>query len=199
MYVHFEGLDLAGKSTVCRWFKEHAKGHWEIRRNALTQNNALWAVSDEMRKSARYSDATVGWCFYAALRADLEDYRRPAGNVIQDSTILLRSMAYHAVIGTPGLVDALQELVDRHPRFDRSFVCTASREARLARLAIRRAENLGPEDFKIRDQPEQFAEMENALVQYAVKWFGAKVIDTSGDLKAGEGLSQITKELPDIF
>lgn len=181
MYIHFEGLDLAGKSTLCRRFTERASGDWEVAHNALTANNPVWSLSDRLRKEDRYSEATIGWCYHAALLADLEDFRPPGAGVnrLQDSTILLRALAHHIVAETPGLPAALTELLESYPRFDRSFVCVASFEVRCRRLTVRDKKNLGPEDFIVRDDPGRFRAMEEVLVEYAVRHFDAMVIDTS--------------------
>lgn len=196
MRVHFEGLDLAGKSTVCRLFREHARGDWQLRRNCLVADNPIHDLADRLRKEGR-SEESVGWLYHAALLYDLEQYQPVAGDLIQDSTILLRSLAFHKVRGTPGLVDRLEALIDRHPRFDRSFVLVADHQTRLQRLAKRRPQNLGPEDFLVRDDPQRFYAMERQLVDYATRHFGAVVLDTSGELDVS-WLENVFQHLPNL-
>lgn len=196
MYVHFEGLDLAGKSTVCRLFREHARGEWQVRHNALVPDNPIYHLADRLRKEAA-GEETVGWLYHAALLLDLEQYEPPEGDVIQDSTILLRSLAFHRVRGTPGLVDRFETLLDRHPRFDQSFVLVADHHTRLERLAKRRPQNVGPEDFLVRDAPERFYAMERCLVDYATRHFGAVVLDTSGELD-GAWMAKVFPHLPGL-
>jgi thymidylate kinase len=187
MYVHFEGLDLAGKTTVCRRFCQQAKGDWMTRHNALNSENPIGQLADELRRGGRYNDETIGWCYHAALLADLETYQKPKVNTLQDSTILLRSLAYHTVSGTPRLVESLLTLMGEHPRFDRSFVCVASKEIRLDRLKRRRPQNLSPEDFIVRDDFGRFKAMEDVLIDYAKRYFDAVIIDTS-DLENEESI-----------
>jgi thymidylate kinase len=187
MYIHFEGLDLAGKSTVCRRFCAQAGGEWETRHNALNAANPVSELTDALRRNDVYGEETLGWCYYAALLADLEGYQKPEGNVLQDSTILLRSIAYHAVAGTRGLARAFETRLEAHPRFDYSFVCVADKDVRLDRLRRRRKENLGPEDFFVRDNYPKFKAMEDVLIEYAQKYFQAVIIDTS-HLESEEGL-----------
>lgn len=194
--IHFEGLDLAGKSTVCRLFREHARGEWQVRRNSLIVDNPVYDLADRFRKE-RKDEEMVGWLYYAALLLDLEQFEPAADPVIQDSTILLRSLAFHKVRGTPFLVDRLESLIDRHPRFDRSFVLVADHQTRLERLAKRRTQNLGPEDLLVRDTPERFYAMERLLVDYATRYFSAVVLDTSGELDVSwlENIYQLMPEL----
>lgn len=179
MIIHFDGLDLAGKSTVCRRWQSQAKEEWAIRHNSITEHNPVYQVADLIRRKDAVSVETVGWAYHAALLWDLDAFKYPEQNTIQDSIILLRSLAMHKVRGASKLVQCLESQIDRHPQFDHSFVCTASHEVRLSRLKKRRPENLGPEDFLVRDSPQKFYEMEEVLVAYATKYFNAKVIDTS--------------------
>lgn len=196
MYLHFEGLDLAGKSTVCRRFCEQARGTWTVRHNSLITNNRVYVLADELRRVG-HAPEPIGWLYHAALLFDLEQFEQPATDTLQDSTILLRSLAFHRVAGTTDLTDRFEVLLDRHPRFSRSFVLVADHETRLARLAIRRPQNLGPEDFLVRDDPQRFFAMERVLVDYAERNFAATVVDTSGPLDKGR-LDVVFRHLPEL-
>lgn len=110
---------------------------------------------------------------------------------------MLRSIAFHKVRGTPALADRLESLNDRHPRFDRSFVLVADHQTRLDRLAKRRPQNLGPEDFLVRDEPVRFYAMERQLVDYATRHFGAVVLDTSGELDVS-WLENVFQNMPGL-
>ncbi|MEZ6141695.1 MAG: hypothetical protein R3B84_14075 [Zavarzinella sp.] len=184
MIVHFEGLDLAGKSTVCRLFRENAPGNWNIRHNTMVEDNPIYELADRLRRDATNGDAMVGWLYHAALLYDLEKYVPPSDDIIQDSLILLRSLAFHSAIGTRGLTDQLELIIDHHPRFDHTFVLVADHQTRLARLAKRRKQHLGPEDFLVLNDPERFYIMQKLLIDYAIKHFGAVIIDSSGELDA---------------
>jgi thymidylate kinase len=197
MRVYFEGLDLAGKSTVCRLFREHVRGNWQVRRNTLLPVNPIYDLADRFRKD-RENEEIVGWLYYAALLLDLERYQPSQEDVIQDSTILLRSIVFHKARGTPILADCLERLIDRHPRFDHSFVLVADHKTRMDRLAKRRPQNLGPEDFLVRDDPERFYAMERQLVEYATRHFDAVVLDTSGELDVS-WLDNVFRHIPNLL
>lgn len=190
MYVLIEGIDLAGKSTICRRFAEQSRFEWSIQSNSLTRDNPVYQLADRLRKQIAFSAETLGNLYYAGLLADLELFKEPPNNTIQDSTIILRSLAYHTVNKTPRLPELFKSLLDRHPKFDHAFVCSATLEVRLERLKIRRKENLGPEDFLVRDDPEKFLAMEGCLIEYAQRAFHAQVIDTS-NLEKGLGLEPL--------
>jgi cytidylate kinase len=104
------------------------------------------------------------------------------------ATLLLRSMAYHVVNQTPRIAAIFKDILPEHPRFDKSFVFTASIEARQGRLQQRMQEDpeeVAPDDLMMLDKPEKFMAMEKVLVDLATTAFGATVIDTS-KLKAEE-------------
>jgi thymidylate kinase len=201
MRVLIEGLDLAGKSTVCRRFVAQARGTWVVRRNSLVEHNRVYALADELRRADALADEPLGWLYLAALHADLAEHERspPAAdaNILQDSTILVRSVAHHAARHRSDLVRQFSELASAMPRFDHAFVCVADRETRLRRLAKRRPENLGPDDFIVRDDFAMFSRMQEQVIDLVTTHFGGVVIDTSG-LEAEERLAVIFDQLPDL-
>jgi thymidylate kinase len=182
-YVHFEGMDLAGKSTATRLFAGASGEEWGVRRNSLDANNQLFLLADSLRKEDVYSAETLGNLYVAALMADIEHYQAPDQNTIQDSTIILRSLAYHTVNKTPCVPQALGRLMTSHPQFDRSFVLTASIESRQGRLQERmrtNPEEIAPDDLMVVRSPEKFVAMEQCLIDLAQTAFSATVVDTTG-------------------
>jgi hypothetical protein len=181
-YIHLEGMDLAGKTTARHGLLAALGGAWEVRHNSLGQANPLYELADRLRREGGLGAAPLGYLYVAALAADLEWYEPPKGNVIQDSTILLRSLAFHTVAGTPYVREALAAQLPRHPRFTRSFVLTASLEARRERLEHRRSQQateLSEDDLLVLRAPGRFLAMEQELVRLAREHFDAVVIDTS--------------------
>ncbi|MDW8244803.1 MAG: AAA family ATPase [Thermogemmata sp.] len=196
MYILLEGLDLAGKSTVCRLLKSHVSGEWHVRRNALVANNPVCELADRLRREGE-GEEMVGWLYYTALLFDLEHFCRPTENTIQDSTILLRSLAFHKVRGTPHLVERFEALVEQHPRFDYAFVLVADHQTRLERLAKRRRENLSPEDLLVKDNPQRFYAMEQVIIEYATRYLKAIKLDTSGELTPS-WLKNLYRYIPEL-
>jgi thymidylate kinase len=201
MRILMEGLDLAGKSTVCRRFIAQARGSWVIRRNSLVENNRVYAIADELRRADALADEPLGWLYLAALHADLAELAasQTADNqdILQDSTILVRSVAHHSSRGRQELVEQFVDLAPAMPRFDHAFVCVADRETRLRRLARRRPENLGPDDFLVRDDYAMFSRMQEKVIDLVTSRFGGVVVDTSG-LEDEERLTMIFDRLPEL-
>lgn len=182
LYLHIEGMDLAGKSATIKGFLAHARGQWEVRRNTLDPENPIYNLADSLRRSNRFDAEIVGNLYVAALMADVRNFHLPVINTLQDSTILLRSLAYHTVEGTPRIPQVLLDLAAQHPKFDFSFVLTASIEKRLDRLARRATfepDQLNANDLLVKSNPLRFQQMEGCLVDLARKTFNSEVIDTS--------------------
>jgi hypothetical protein len=181
-YLHTDGMDLAGKTTGTKKFIEKTKTHWEIRRNSISQNNPIYLLADSLRKEDAYDAEILGNLFTVALTADIHSFKYPEVNTIQDSTIILRSLAYHTVRGTPRITEVLRDCLGNHPTFDLSFVFTASIEARLKRLQMRidqNPEEVAPDDLMVKNNPEKFLAMEACLIDLARQNFHSVIIDTS--------------------
>jgi thymidylate kinase len=177
-YVHIEGMDLAGKTSATDLFTARRSEDWEIKRNSLSEDNPARNLADAMLDSGEYSVETVGTMYAAALMADFDRFTRPNVPTIQESTIILRSIAYQAVNGTPRLTELFEGMMDRHPSFDASFMLTASHEERMARLA-KQERHFSNHDLLIVRDPVKFFAMEALVAALAKKHFQADVIDTS--------------------
>ncbi len=200
MRILFEGLDLAGKSTVCRRFIQQAAGTWSIRRNTMAKENRIQALADELRKADALEDEALGWLYLAALRADialLAQEPPDLENIVQDSTILVRSLAHHTSRNRTHLVEEFRSLKGFLPHFDQVFLCVADRDTRLRRLQKRRKTELSPEDFLVRDDYGRFQEMEQLVADFITNELGGTVIDTSG-LENEERLSMVFRHAPHL-
>ena len=201
MTIYLEGLDLAGKSTVCRRLRDRC-GNFEIRNNCLLRSNPLHLAADRLRKANSIDDASLGYLYYGALLYDLEQIRNepaPDANVLQDSTILLRSLAFHSVSGNTDLAENFRSKLAEHPKFDRSFFLTCTPDVRQQRLAGRASRgNTNPEDFLISSNPDLFFTMEGELRRLAVEYFDATVIDT-GELESPQGSDLVLDSIISSF
>jgi thymidylate kinase len=178
MHIHIEGLDLSGKSTVCRRLKERLPCA-TIRHNSLVESNMLYNRADKLRLEANVADDIVGMLYYGALRHEIDSYYPPQNTVIQDSTIILRSLVFHTTAGNKELANLFQALLQASPRFDSSFVLTCSREKRLERLRGRISRgHCEPDDLVVRDDWERFSAMERLLIELATHYFNATIIPT---------------------
>lgn len=181
-YIHFEGMDLAGKTTASKGFIASTGINWVIQRNSIVPDNPIYKLADSLRLQNAYDTETLGNLYVAALMADIGHFKWPEKHTIQDSTIILRSLAVHTVLSTPRISEALLDLLPKHPKFDASFVFTASMEKRLERLQERierQPDQVSEEDFFVRDKPETFLAMEACLIDIAKKTFHSVIVDTS--------------------
>jgi len=181
-YLHFEGMDLAGKTTATQNFIKSTDSEWAIRRNSLSRENPIHILADSLRKAEVYDAEVLGNLYVAALMADIRSFQWPDKNTIQDSTIILRSIAFHTVRGTPRIREVLLDLLPEHPKFDSSFVFTASIEERVKRLQQRMAvapHEVSEEDMMVINKPEKFMAMEAALIDTSRMVFHSVIVDTS--------------------
>ena len=183
--IHLEGLDLAGKSTISSLLASRLNA--VHRRNSLIEGNHLHQKAEIMRKNKTIDNESLSWVYYACMLIDIEKFKSPEKPCIQDSTIILRSLAYNKAKGKNELAAAFEEKLSVHPRFTLSIILSASDEVRLKRLEGRISRgNDNPEDFIIRDKPELFHAMNDCLCEYAMKYFNAVIIDTSKLEQEGE-------------
>lgn len=197
-YIHFEGMDLAGKTTATKNFIVSSNQEWEVRRNSILMNNPIHTLADSLRRADAYDAEVLGNLYLAALMGDIRSFKYPDKNTIQDSTIILRSLAFHSVRGTPRIVEVLSDMLPHHPKFDASFIFTASIEKRLERLQSRmknEPDQVSPEDLLVVEKPEKFMAMEASLIDMAKKTFHSVVIDTTS-LTPDLVIDQIYANLP---
>ena len=195
--IHLEGLDLAGKSTVSALLASRmGAAH---RKNSLLENNVLHQKAEFMRKNKTIDDEALSWVYYACMLIDIEKYRLPEKPCVQDSTILLRSLAFNKAKGNHELAAVFEEKLSAHPRFSLTVVLSASDEVRLKRLEGRISRgNDNPEDYIIRNNPDLFHAMDACLAEYATKYFNAVIIDTSKLEQDGEKEKAVTEILGNL-
>lgn len=176
--IHVEGLDLAGKSTICRFIRDSFG--FQLRNNILVLDNPTIRETDYLRKNGLMDDESLGKRYYDVLKYDLDHYSEREERVVQDSTIIVRSIAFHSVLGDPALAESFRELLPRHPRFTRSVVLVASDEVRLKRLEGRCSrKHDSPEDYLIKSNPDVFHRMEDIIIDLVVNQFGGSIVDSS--------------------
>lgn len=180
MFILFEGLDLSGKSTLCR---ELAKSlGWELRNNSLLPkgSNAAFDEARHAHVSNLGSDEEIGRRFLAALRHEIACFEPTPAPWIQDSTILLRSYAHHSAVGNLDLASEFAALAPAHPKPLLAFLCCVPIEVRLRRLAGRASRgNDNVEDFFVRDNPDLFLRMEQSLIDFSSRHLPLEPVDTS--------------------
>ena len=187
MTIHIEGLDLAGKSTICRLLCKRLDA--EHRHNTILPDgaNPIYDAANKWRADDSILPEAVGWAYYGALLVDLQSYSSPTIAVVQDSTILLRSIVFHRLNGNSQMVEAFESKLGIHPRFTLSVFLHASAEVRLKRLEGRISRgNDFPDDYLIRTDPSKFYDMENNLKDVACRNFDAICVDTSRLEEDGE-------------
>ena len=189
IYMLLEGVDLSGKSTIIKSFVASSQEDWAVRHMSLVDKNPLFETARALKKDG---SEWIGHLYVEALEYDLEHFVQPTKKTLQDSTLLLRSLAFHSAAKFQNVLRKLEVLALQHPQFDKAYVFTADLETRRERLRRRKNEGgrITSNDLKIFSDTSFFLKMERALTEYAVALFGAHVIDTS-NLTVGEVVQQI--------
>lgn len=192
-YIHIEGTDLSGKSTVADEFIFRQSGPWERRRNSILKNgNALNELADDMHESGGYRKLTLNLTYAAAILADLDAFTWPDSDTLQESTNIVRSMGHARLDNSREVEDILSLGLPLHPDFDKSFYLTASPEARIERLAQREVKSR--HDMILLNDPDRFFAIDDVASEVSVNRFGSMIIDTT-DLKVAEVVDIIEKEV----
>ncbi len=181
-YIHIEGMNLGGKSTVCRELASRFTPQLRIRRDALYDKNIMYITADARRRGGTDGPENLSTLYLAAVSEDIKHFTWPSAPTLRDSTILLRSMVFYRVIGMARTADAFEALLPRYPKFSRTVVLTASIESRIERLAMRNDRNpgdVGFDDLLVLRDPKLFLEMEQLLVRTCAEKFDARRIDTT--------------------
>jgi thymidylate kinase len=191
-YIHFEGADLSGKTVVTRAFVDRRAEEWDVRSATLGAHNPLFDLANELCETGLYGSEVLGKAYAEALRADIDQYRPPEKDTVQESTILIRSLAYHAINRNRVVLGLLEEMAPLHPKFDDSFMLTVSHETRLRRLAAR-AKNTEHDLLIVRD-PRKFHRIEASMADYSQELFGTRLIDTT-EMTIAEVAAYIDSEI----
>jgi len=186
MCVLIEGVDLSGKSSVVKLLSSGSR-KWQTRHSSLLDRaNPLYEIARSIsNKGMGGTDGRkcTGYLYSSVLAYDLEMFVHPTVDTVQDSTILLRSLAFHDAAGDHAVVKTLEQYACRHTRFDSVFVLTASLDERKRRLRKRINNSEGRvtvNDQLLYTNPEFFARMEECLIKHAYAVFDNVVtIDTS--------------------
>ncbi len=193
-YILLEGVDLAGKSSAVKSLLDTS--HWNYQHSSLLTENPILKIAREVEKDG---SEWIGHLYVEALSYDLSHFQPPLVNTIQDSTILLRTLAFNGAAGYMNVVKKLEGLALHHPTFDKIFILTASLDARRKRLKKRievDQSRVTPNDLRVVREPEFFQKMENLLIDYTKIFFREDpvIIDTS-NLLTSDVVSKVLQEM----
>lgn len=180
-YLHIEGMDLAGKSTIANIISNQSEINWKVYNNCLSQNNVVQQFEKQIRKKNIYDDEIYGYLHYVTLLADIK-YFELNDNIIQDSMLLLRSINYHKEKKNKDLVELFEKIAYKHPVPNTSVYLTANIDTRMKRLLARMERNLNSltkNDVLILNDTARFERRDKSLKELSQKYFNSFVLDNS--------------------
>ena len=186
--IHLEGLDLSGKTSVAYKILEK-KESWVRRYTTLLEKieyNPFLMKADGLNNSESPDEYSLFELYYQAMVYDTENIPAQTSPLIQDSTILVRSLAGLSVseYSESDLLEKMLDVGKKYPSFSCSIILTCSHKARLKRLNHRRSnlkpgERLVKDDLLVESDPQKFFAKEATLVEYSQLIFGSEILDTS--------------------
>ena len=183
MFIYIEGMDLSGKTTLANNLRSSLSGEWSIQSNALTNDNQVWLLADQARKNQSLDEDIIGYLYSIAMMVDVRNFNLTNySNLIQDSTIAIRSLAYHSILGTSTVLEQLKDSVNKIPTPDLTIYLLADIKTRAARLRQREVDNpeeIAQDDLMVIKDPERFSKMEEKLFMFTNEYFSPMIIDTS--------------------
>ena len=185
--VLIEGLDLAGKTTMCEGLvsKLHAEG-WQVTlaKNNLLGENVVGKRAKRYAVGAHTTTLETGAMFLASHFYDTTLFRSLEEGVIhlQDSS-WLRTVSYNLMRETPIIPELADALFQAHPRFGTVIYLTANIEVRKRRVQGREAKHPGtntPGDFMSFTDPEFVMRHDRKLLDTTRRFYpDVDVVDTS--------------------
>lgn len=185
--ILIEGLDLAGKSTLCEGlavrFKEHGL-QVVLAKNNLLGENVVGKRAKRYAVGAHTTTLETGALFLASHLYDTTMFTPPEEGVVhlQDSC-WLRTISYNLMRETPIIPELADALFDAHPRFGTVIYLTANIEVRKRRVQERESKHPGtntPGDFMSYTDPEFVMRHDRKLLETVRRFYpGVDVIDTS--------------------
>lgn len=180
--VQIDGLDLAGKTSTIRFLKNQFTGDTVVNHisylGTRKSNPKLKDAEILHESNATSKDKIKG--FFDALSHESSLYNHPECNVIQDSSILMRTMAHQGSNSYAG--ELFSTIVPSLPKFDLFVILTADLDSRIQRLEKRKQEltqEITVDDSLILTNPDLFFAKENQLIKYSKLWFDPLILDTS--------------------
>lgn len=185
--VLIEGLDLAGKTTLCEGLVQKLEAIGLIvvlSKNNLLGQNAVGKRAKEYALGTPVTNLETGALFLASHFYDTTLFQIPPEGVVhlQDSS-WLRTVSHHSMHGTPVVPELAEALFDAHPKFGTVIYLTANIEVRKQRVIEREARRPGtntPGDYMSHTDPDFVIRHDRKLLDITYGFYpDVCVIDTS--------------------
>lgn len=185
--VLVEGLDLAGKTTLCEGLVQKLKAIGLVvvlSKNNLLGQNAVGTRAKEYALGTPVTNLETGALFLASHFYDTALFKMPPEGTVhlQDSS-WLRTVSHHSMHRTPVIPELAEALFDAHPKFGTVIYLTADIEVRKRRVLERGARCPGtntPGDYMSHIDPNFVIRHDRKLLDITRRFYpGVCVIDTS--------------------
>lgn len=182
--ILIEGLDLAGKTTLCKKILEKYPDKFIYRKGTYSQNNELYRETIEKSKSGKYSDEVIAWMYVAVAKHELDLIKGMKGYcdkiILQDSFFPNRTIGFHCMENREELLKAVHALIKQFESPMQTFYIYSDLSTRKERF-IERQKIKKPAfgDNLVLEDENKALMRERYFRNYMVRQYGAKVLDNS--------------------
>ena len=182
--ILIEGLDLTGKTTLCKKLLEKYPNKFIYKKGTYSQCNELYKETVEKSKSGKYSDEVIAWMYVAVAKHELNLTKEIKENsnkiILQDSFFPNRTIGFHCMENRKELLRVIHALISKFECPMQTFYIYADMNTRIKRFYERQkvkepafGDNLVLED-------ENKALMREAFFRnYMIRQYDATVLDNS--------------------
>ena len=184
MAIHLllEGLDFSGKTSAANNYAKNSSTIYQVNYSKLTEQNPFHDFATEMAKKGIYNSAVTGKLYLAGIIHDILSYKDDETQIIQDSTVATKSLAYHIVRETPYVIEELHDLLEKYPKPKYSYYLYADISTRIERMHKRMKEDpysVTPTDLVLIKDPKMFEKQEEILREISMNHFNSRFLDTT--------------------
>lgn len=115
--ILIEGLDLTGKTTLCKKLLEKYPNKFIYKKGTYSQCNELYRETVEKSKSGKYSDEVIAWMYVAVARHELNLIKEIKKNsnktILLDSFFPNRTIGFHCMENRIELLKVMHTLISQ--------------------------------------------------------------------------------------
>lgn len=183
--VLIEGLDLVGKTTLCKKLVNSHPNEFIYKKGLYSNNNELYEETVKKSKLDIYSEETIAWMYIAAARHELDLISKNKTElsdkiVIQDSFFLNRMIGVHGIKNRKNLLEAIDDLIKKFEFPQYAFYIYSDIETRQKRFIERKnikKPALG--DKLVFENKKDAILREQIFRRYITRRYNAEILDNS--------------------
>lgn len=182
--ILIEGLDLTGKTTLCKKLLEKYPNKFIYKKGTYSQCNELYRETVEKSKSGKYSDEVIAWMYVAVARHELNLIKEIKKNsnktILLDSFFPNRTIGFHCMENRIELLKVMHTLISQFEFPTQTFYIYADMRTRKKRFLERqKIKKPAFGDNLVFEDDNKALMRERYFRNYMIRQYGATVLDNS--------------------